>query len=152
MTYLVYTAWILSLVLAVGELDNLAARRIMQRLGLHFPDAHWLTSGFLTAFLPGLGQFLNGQPLKAIFLISWPFLTLWGWPVPRPWQMLALKSGWLLLPWWVIAIGDALLVGWIASRQQLREQQAPRQGERPANTVDYYSYLAARQNKRNSGN
>ncbi|MFZ5827398.1 MAG: hypothetical protein ACOY94_24115 [Bacillota bacterium] len=151
MTYLIYTAWILALVLTVGELDNLISRRLMQRFRLTLPEGHWLTSGFLSAMLPGLGQFLNSQPLKAIFIISWPFLTMWGWPVPRPWQLLALKTGWILLPWWAAAVADAIVVGFLTQRSREREQQAPRQGQ-VSNTVDYFSYLSNRQKRRNSGN
>lgn len=151
MTYVLYAAWILALVLTVGELDHLIARRLMQRFRLTLPEGHWLTAGFLSAMLPGLGQFLNGEPLKALFLIVWPFATLYGWPVPRPWQLLALKTGWILLPWWAVAVGDALVVGFLNQRWREREQQASRQ-EQASNTIDYYSYLSERQKRHNSGN
>lgn len=149
MTYLLYGFWLLSMVLAVGELDNLVSRRILQRLKLAFPETHWLTSSFLSIMLPGLGQFLNAQPLKALMLFAWPFLTLWGYPVPRPWALWGLKSGWMLLPWWLIAIGDALVVGWLRQRQQ-RLEPAQR-SDLPSNTIDYDTFLEKRQKRQNSG-
>lgn len=150
MTYLLYAAWILSMVLAIGELDNLVARRILQWLKFPFPEVDWKISTFLSPFLPGLGQFLNGQPLKALFVAAWPFISLYNWPVPRPWPLWGLKTGLMLLPWWLIAIADALIVGWIRQRRQTAEQMAPREGL-PANTVDYYAYLQKRQKREGSG-
>lgn len=149
MTYLAYSAWILSLVLVVGELDNLIARRLFRRLGLSFPETSWLMAMFLSWILPGLGQFLNGQPLKAAFLMTWPFLTLYGTFVP--WALWGLKTGWLLVPWWLIAIGDGLVVGYLRQRKQRAEQLAPRAGGPPDNTVDYYAFLEKKQKRQNSG-
>ncbi len=138
MTYLLYSLWILSLILVVSELDSLVARRVMDRLRVAVPESHWLLAVFASAVLPGVGQFLNGQVLKAFFFLIWPFLSLFGAPVPRPWQMLALKTGWLLLPWWLLAIGDALVSGLIRhGRQHLANKRALA----ASNTTDLYAYL-----------
>lgn len=151
MTYVAYLLWILTLVLAAGEIDNLFARRLCQRLKLSLPDTNWPTRTFLTVILPGLGQVLNGQPVKGLLLALWPFLTLWGAPIPRPWPLWALKTGWMLLPWWLIAIGDAMVVGWSRQRQLVVDRPAQGQGGLPANTVDYCAYRAKRRQSRNSG-
>lgn len=150
MTYVLYAAWILAMVLAAGELDSLVAGRLFRRFGLHFPESHWLVSSFLTIMIPGLGQFVNGQPLKALFLILWPFLTLFGSPIPRPWPLLALKTGWVLLPWWLIAVGDAFVVGWIQHRRLVRERKESGQETRASHAVDMYAYLSQRQKRRDS--
>jgi hypothetical protein len=151
MTYLVYAAWILSMVLAVGELDDLVARRILRRFKLNLPEVHWATSTFLSAMLPGLGQFLNGHLLKALFFVAWPFLTVYGTPIPRPWQLWGLKTPLMFLPWWLIAIGDALVAGLISHRRQMAERRAALQdGDLAPNTVDMYAYLSKRQKQQNS--
>lgn len=138
MTYLFYCLWILSLVLVISELDSLIARRLLDKMQSPIPEAHWGFAVFASFLIPGVGQFLNGQVLKAFFFLTWPFLTLWGAPIPRPWQMLAIKSPWLLLPWWLLAILDALVVGLIRQR---RDRIALKQSLASANTADFYSYL-----------
>lgn len=118
MTYLLYTAWLGSILLAVGELDTISRHVLSRRFKVSYPDASWWMSVFASACFPGLGQLLNGQPLKALLLIAWPFLTMLRAPIPPPWQMLAIKSPWFLLPAWALSILDALIVALAAERKR----------------------------------
>ncbi|MFZ5815543.1 MAG: hypothetical protein ACOY93_09620 [Bacillota bacterium] len=151
MTYLLFGIWIASLLLVAGELDRLLYGPLARRWRIRFPEVHWLTAGLLSACLPGLGQLLNGQLFKALFLLIWPFLIIWGSPVPRPWQLTGLKTGWLLFPWWLIAIADALLVRRLNQRRgepETLRSEAPSPGPR-SKTVDYQAY---RMRRRDAGN
>lgn len=116
MTYLVYAGWTLTLILLAGELDRLFSAWLLRRFRLPVPDVHWAITAFIALLVPGSGQFLNGQPIKAAFVLAWPLLIMFRSPIPPPWQMLLLNTGALLAPWWLCAWLDATLTGWLVWR------------------------------------
>lgn len=143
MTYLVYLGWIWSLLALMGSLDGLLARPLLKRFGISTPETPWFAPAFASSMLPGLGQFFNGQPLKALFLAAWPFLTLFGYPIRRPWQMLFIKSPFLLFPWWAVAVADALLIASLAYRSRQREQRSAAI-DAQRHTEGFYDFLDRR--------
>lgn len=148
MTYLLFTLWIISLLLVAGELDGLISRSLMSRLRVTMPDVHWGVAFIGSAAVPGLGQFVNGQPIKAAFVFAWPFLTMFGAPIPRPWQLLGLKTMAYLLPWYVLQVLDALIVGELAEIRHRRSSggtAAPIEGAKRAAAMA--DYLARRKDR-----
>lgn len=146
MTYLLYTAWVGCIMLAAGELDLLVRRLLAPRFRLSYPEAPWWMVVFASACFPGLGQFLNGQPLKALLLIAWPFLTMFRAPIPPPWQMIAIKSLWFLLPAWALGLLDALVVS-IRAEQRRRAATVSSADRGHALTA----FLERRENTTNAG-
>lgn len=150
MTYLVYGLWLLSIFWIAGEIDRHLHERYGMLLDRELPSgSSWLLSGFASLLLPGAGQFLNRQPVKAAFVLAWPFLMLLI-KFPRPWQMLQFSSYALLLPWWLLAVGDALAVGLIIHYRQrwllAREAKSLRESDHVRN-MD--SFLERRKMKQN---
>jgi membrane protein implicated in regulation of membrane protease activity len=117
-TYLLYGLWILSLILIAGELDRLISQRIVRRFNLNVPEVGRWIPLITSLVLPGVGQFLNGQPIKALFVLTWPFLAAFKAPVPPPWQMVMTKTYELLLPWYLLTVLDALIVALILNRRR----------------------------------
>ncbi len=128
MTYLVYCAWIISLLFLAGEVDGLVrrwlGRRYEQGLTAPFP---WYVPPFVSMAVPGAGQFLNRQPVKALLVFLWPVLV--GFSIfPRPWQTLMMSTRAILAPWYVLMVLDALIVGIIRHRESRREEAPPDRG------------------------
>lgn len=146
MTYLIYTGWTLSLILLVGEVDRIFSSWLLRRFRLPVPDIHWAVTSFIALLVPGSGQFLNGQPIKAAFVLAWPLLIMFRSPVPPPWQMLLLKTGALLAPWWFCTWLDATVTGWLVWRA--RHSQGG-DGDGPAESArqqQIAEFLARRKN------
>lgn len=122
MTYLAYTAWIISLLLVAGEIDRLLTRRFLEKV---FPELQnisiWFLPPAVSMILPGAGQFMNGQPLKALLSLTWPFLI---YLIPTPFQFVNLITWTKLVPWYWVVVMDALVCSLLASR--VRRQTADR--------------------------
>lgn len=148
MTYLLFTLWILSLILVAGQLDTLVSHRIFSRFKLPLPEVSWWIPPVTTALLPGFGQFLNGQPLKALFIFLWPFATAIGSPIFKPWQLILVKTPFYLFSWWLLAISDAAVVGTLAHRKRLRSyREDPETAGIEARSVDMADFLNRRKRK-----
>lgn len=146
MTYLVYTGWTMTLILLAGELDHLLSSRLLRRFRLPVPDVHWAVTSFIALLVPGSGQFLNGQPIKAAFVLAWPLLIMFRSPVPPPWQMLLLKTGALLAPWWFCTWLDAAVYSWLVWRaRHRRDGEGDEPGDR-ARQEQMADFLARRKN------
>jgi len=119
-TYLVYALWFLSLLAVAGELDRRWGRRFSDRVLPELAISHiWFLPPAASMVVPGSGQLLNGQPIKALFCFLWPFTIT---AIPRPWQMVALKLWWLAAPWYVFVILDALIYSLMRHRDRHRHE------------------------------
>lgn len=148
MTFLLFVAWIAVLVLLAGELDNLVSHKLFARFKLTIPEVSWWIPPATTAGLPGFGQFLNGQPIKALFIFLWPFATAIGAPILKPWQLILVKTGFFLFPWWIVAIADALVVSiLLGRRRQQVYRKAVADSDIESRSVDMADYLERRQRK-----
>ncbi len=148
MTYLLFTLWIVSLALVAGELDNLISHRIFARFKLPTIEVTWWIPPLTTALLPGFGQFLNGQPIKALFFFLWPFVTAIGAPVFKPWQLIAVKTPFYLFSWWLVAMADALIVASLAFRHRARKDREDVMNSGvEARSVDMADFLSRRKRK-----
>lgn len=128
MTYFVYAVWFLSLLLVAGELDHRFSRHLSHRFMPEISaSAVWYLPPSVSFILPGAGQFLNGQIIKALVAFTWPITV---GLLPRPWQFLMVKTWIMLVPWYIIVVLDALLVGVMTFRRQLREEHAHREEQR----------------------
>jgi hypothetical protein len=141
MTFLVYIAWYASLLLLAGELDRRFTRRLTERV---IPELSafslWFMPAVGSAVLPGAGQFLNSQPLKALVAFSWPIL--FGM-IPRAWQFLMIHTYVLLIPWWITVVLDALIVGVLRHRRMIRDE-APAGDGKVRKAADLSDFLSRR--------
>lgn len=148
MTFLLYIAWFASLLLVAGEIDRVLSHRFVERV---LPELSNFSVWFLppagSAFLPGAGQVLNGQPLKGLLALSWPIAV---GLIPRPWQFLMLHTYVLLAPWWVIVVLDALVVGLIRHRQ-LSLAERPDRDRKARETADLSEFLNRRASQQPGG-
>lgn len=120
MTFLLYIAWIFVLALTAGEFDRLVSHRLFARYRISAPETHWIAPPLLSVCLPGGGQVLNSQPIKGLMLFLF-MLLLVGTPQLRPWQFLFLRDSSALFPFWLISVGDALLVSASTSYRRRRQ-------------------------------
>lgn len=122
MTYAMYTLWFVSLLLVAGELDRQFTSRFSHRF---LPELNsssvWFLPPLVSFVLPGAGQFLNNQLLKALVCFTWPITV---GLLPRPWQFLMLKTWYILIPWYFVVALDALVNGVLVHRRQLKEESA----------------------------
>lgn len=138
MTYLIYCLWVFLLLQVCGEVDRLLRRRFTRWYESAFPTVSWYLPPVSSALIPGSGQFLNGQLLKGTLAILWPLFVGFSF-FPRPWQMLQLRLGPLLLPWYTLVVLDALIFG-LAFGWERNEKPAP--ADRPER--DLSSFLERR--------
>jgi TM2 domain-containing membrane protein YozV len=121
-SYLLYALWLLSLLLLVGEIDRIERYGGRRRLTRFWAETGsptvWFVPAVASLVLPGAGQLLNQQPLKALLAFGWPLIVNM---LPRPWQFLALPTYVLLIPWYLVVAADAL---WVAIWRQ-RESRRP---------------------------
>lgn len=131
MTFLLYSLWILSLFWIAGEIDRLLIRRFARRMDAELPSSDiWFLPPIVAFALPGAGQFLNRQLVKALLIVSWPFLLLLT-GVHRPWQMLQFNTYNMLLPWYLLSVIDAMAIALIIHVQ--RKRQADRESREANN-------------------
>jgi len=140
-TYLLYGLWIVALMLVAGELDRIISQRIFKRYDLAVPQVGPWIPLITSSVLPGVGQFLNGQPIKALFVLMWPFMVAFKAPVPPPWQMVMTKTTELLFPWYLITLLDAVVVALILNRQgsERRENERRQEQNRNDNVVRFWN-------------
>jgi|GEM_PF-5305948 len=139
MTYLLYTLWFVVLLWVAAEVDRLLVCRFwpgmfaeLRAMGL------WFLPPVVSALLPGGGQLLNGQAVKALLCLAWPLVL---GLIPRPWQMVRLATWELLIVWYPLVLLDALVTGMInrvGRRHAARVEQAPTRN-------DLTDFLARRQ-------
>jgi hypothetical protein len=121
MTFLLYSLWLLSLFWVAGEIDRLLVKRFARQMESELPSSDiWFLPPIVAFALPGAGQFLNRELVKALLIISWPFLLLLT-GVPRPWQMLRFNTYNMLLPWYLLSVIDALAVALVIHYQRKRQ-------------------------------
>lgn len=126
MTYAIYALWFLSLLLVAGELDRLFSVRFTQKVMPELSSSSiWFLPPLVSLVLPGSGQFLNNQLIKALAAFTWPIVV---GLLPRPWQFLMLKTWYILIPWYFIVALDALVTGVLLHRRQLQEENARAEG------------------------
>ncbi|HYG59105.1 MAG TPA: hypothetical protein VD902_13675 [Symbiobacteriaceae bacterium] len=150
MTYLVYAAWFLSLLWVLGELDRLISSRFLNR---YMPEMLsgslnvWFVPPLISLVLPGAGQFLNRQPLKALLCFSWP---VWAHYL-YPWQLSHLSLWQMVMPWYIIVVVDAVCVALIL---RLRDMASEREFQRQARAtaVDLSEFLDRRKANQFNGN
>lgn len=148
MTFILYILWIAAIMAVLTEIDHLITRPLLERTGAGIPEVHWGIVPVASVVVPGVGQFLNGQITKALFAFFWPFLTMFGQPVPRPWQMLGIKTVTLLLPWYIVQVGDALLFALLQNRRRLREDaEMARLARSSERAVDMSVFLERRKQR-----
>lgn len=145
-----YGLWILSMILIAGELDRIISRRIVRRFDLTMPQVGPWVPLITSSMLPGVGQFLNGQPIKALFVLTWPFMVAFKAPVPPPWQMVMTKTHELLFPWYLLAVLDALIVALMLNRRRTERPAEERRHEQDRSDK-VVEFLSRRRNDPNPG-
>jgi len=68
---------------------------------------------------------------------------MFGAPIPRPWQLLGLKTVAYLMPWYIVQVVDALVVGGAAElrhrRSLSRDGTDSRNAKRATDMADFLS-------------
>lgn len=148
MTFLLYSLWLLSLFWVAGEIDRWLTKRFARRMDAELPSSDiWFLPSIVALALPGAGQFLNRQLVKALLIVSWPFLLLLT-GVPRPWQMLRFNTYNMLLPWYLLSVLDATAIALIIHFQRKREAERENQAANSQDTnQDLTSFLENRTKK-----
>jgi len=149
-TYLVFGFWFLSLLWVMGELDRLFSSRFLNRFMPEMTNSSlniWFIPPLISMVVPGSGQFINRQPLKALFVFTWP---VWAHYL-RPLQLSPLKMWYIILPWYVLIFVDALCT---ALLNRLRDHREEREFSKQAqaNVADLSDYLERRRTNRADGN
>jgi hypothetical protein len=131
--YLIYLVSLTLTLYLLGPLDVALARRIPAVP----PTYPWIPAFFsLWPPLVGSGQFLNGQYLKAAFLL----VVFWGWrsfllPMPRPFYGLSWPP--ILAP---LVIAGAIDAYWRARRRWMAANQ-PASTEEQARLASFFKRL-----------
>jgi hypothetical protein len=104
-----YVLWCITLYLAAAELDRQIGWKVSDRWlpGIAGPYP-WYAPPAASLALPGAGQLLNRQPVKAAAGLLGAIAIA---AVPRPPQLVAVGLAWLMLPWYIIVVADALVFG-----------------------------------------
>lgn len=109
MTYFMYVLWCITLYMAAAELDKYVGWEICDRWlsGIAGPYPWYMPAAAALA-LPGAGQLLNRQPVKAAVALLGAIAIA---AAPRPPQLVAVALVWLMLPWYSMVVVDALVYG-----------------------------------------
>ncbi len=75
------------------------------------PRIHPAVAGVASGIIPGLGQLLNGDRVRAVFLLSGLWLVAASWVLASPWITALLTAQNLVLPGWM-AIAASPAVRW----------------------------------------
>ncbi|HWI63746.1 MAG TPA: hypothetical protein VNT75_18070 [Symbiobacteriaceae bacterium] len=145
MTYVIYALWFLSLLGVAGELDRRWGRWLCERILPELTTGHvWFLPPAVSVAVPGAGQLLNGQPVKALLCFLWPFIMT---AIPRPWQFVGLKLWWMAAPWYAAVFLDALIVGLARFRSRRAcEREDLRSGAQAAH--DLHAFLTLRSERK----
>lgn len=148
-TYLLYIVWIYTILLLAGEVDRLVSPPFMEKIqGGALKGIPWIAAPGAGLFLPGAGQLINAQPIKAVTTLVLAVLLMYR-VIPRPWQMQTLNTFEMLYPWYGVAFFDALAVAvWqnVKARREERRQFKLRT-EATARVCDMAEFLNRRQAK-----
>jgi hypothetical protein len=149
LTYLAYGLWFLSLLWVAAEVDRLYTDKLAERWVPELAAANvWFLPPVISMVLPGAGQFLNNQLLKALLCFSWPILVASSYKL-WPLQFKALHSWELFLPWYLVMVLDALVVGVVRHRRANQEdaELAALQADTRNDLTDFLARRQARQSQ-----
>jgi TM2 domain-containing membrane protein YozV len=107
----VWTLGFLALVLVVLHLSGVYGGARPNYRSNMTPAVHPAVAGTASAIIPGLGQLLNGDRGRAVFLLSGLWLVAASWVLVTPWMAGILTSQSLVLPGW-LAIATSPVFRW----------------------------------------